>query len=185
MWSGCRNGGGSVEYVSFTHTGTSCQAHCTHNPAPAHLRSTIPLVEGLPSLAPRLTRESRLKRGEADNTLRNNSAKPRLCVCVCAPSYVPSFQGFGGEATLLGAKSGCHDNHYRCTPPISFTTPTTAILASSGGDSHQRRGVSPRDTTISPMGVSPSSSQATSLSFACHLRKPLDQAEGQGTRQSL
>lgn len=117
-----------MEYVSFTHTGTSCQAHCTHNPAPAHLRSTIPLVEGLPSLAPRLTRESRLKRGEADNTLRNNSAKPRLCVCVCVPPLTfPASRALGERPpswepsqVAMTTTAGAHLQSPSLPPPQPF-----------------------------------------------------------------
>lgn len=142
--------------MSSIHTGTPPQAHYTHNPAPTHSRSTPHLMEGLPSpLWPpdtssshspglSVTQGSREKKEEADSTLRNNSTKPRMCVCVCVSPLLCSrlHRAFGGETTLLGAKSGCHDNHCRSTPPISIS-PTIATLGSSGGDATSLIGVFP------------------------------------------
>lgn len=53
----------------------------------------------------------------------------RVCVCVSTLEF-QAAQGFGGEATLLGAKSGCHDNHCRCAPPRS---PTPLVTHSHSG----------------------------------------------------
>lgn len=118
-----------------------------------------------------LTQGSRQKRKKAGSTLGNNFAKPRMCVCV-SPLLCSRLHRALGERppswepqVAMTTTAGAH-----LQSPL--LPPTTATLASSWGD------------TISLMGVSPSLPQATSLSLACHIRKPLDPGEGQGTRQS-
>lgn len=106
----------------------------------------------------------------SDQPLARSSAKPNLWG-VCLLPFQTSLS-FGGEATLLGSKSACHDDHYRCSPPISSAP--TPIPPSQ----HNHTGQSGGTFMIK---ISQHLFWTTSSVSPCLLWKPFSWGEGQGT----